>query len=148
MTNQKGITLIALVITIIVMLILAGVTIAIVVQGGLFGQAQTAVEETQNAQIREAVVIATGTYLGEIHAPGVNRQATAIAADIVRDINAIVPNAAAVGTGTDTNVVTVTFRTLPNGFRAGAITLTVTEDGSGVATGLTQVQAANTPANP
>ena len=47
--GNKGITLIALVITIIVMLILVSVTISMAVNGGLFGYAQKAVVETQGA---------------------------------------------------------------------------------------------------
>ena len=47
--NQKGITLIALVITIIVMLILVAVTITMAVNGGLFNYAQKATGETNNA---------------------------------------------------------------------------------------------------
>ena len=47
--NNKGITLIALVITIIVMLILVAVTISMAVNGGLFNYAGKAVGETQNA---------------------------------------------------------------------------------------------------
>ena len=46
--RQKGITLIALVITIIVLLILAGVSIATLTgQNGLLTKAQTAGEETE-----------------------------------------------------------------------------------------------------
>ena len=48
--NQKGITLIALVITIIVMLILVSVTITMAVNGGLFGYAKNAAVET-NTQL-------------------------------------------------------------------------------------------------
>ena len=45
--RNKGITLIALVVTIIVLLILAGVTIAMVLgQDGIFKKAQTAKEMT------------------------------------------------------------------------------------------------------
>ena len=47
--QNKGITLIALVITIIVMLILVAVTINMAVNGGLFSYAGKAVGETQNA---------------------------------------------------------------------------------------------------
>ena len=47
--QNKGITLIALVITIIVMLILVAVTINMAVNGGLFDYAGKAVSETQNA---------------------------------------------------------------------------------------------------
>ena len=46
-TNEKGITLIALVITIIVMLILVAVTINIAISGGLFKKAQDAAIQTQ-----------------------------------------------------------------------------------------------------
>ena len=42
MKNQKGITLVALVITIIILLILAGISIATLQQTNLFGQAQRA----------------------------------------------------------------------------------------------------------
>jgi hypothetical protein len=48
-----GITLIALIITIIIMLILAGVTIAIIMNGGLFTQAQDAVIATRASTIEE-----------------------------------------------------------------------------------------------
>ncbi len=51
--TQKGITLIALVITIIVMLILVGVTISISLQGGLFGYAKNAAKDTRNALEQE-----------------------------------------------------------------------------------------------
>lgn len=47
--KQNGITLIALVITIIVMLILVGVTITIAVNGGLFNYAKEAADKTDKA---------------------------------------------------------------------------------------------------
>lgn len=47
--TNKGITLIALIITVIIMLILAGVTIDTVVNQDLFGYAKKAVEDTQGA---------------------------------------------------------------------------------------------------
>ena len=53
MREEKGITLIALVITIIVMLILVSVTITIAVQGKLFNNAGEAVKETQKEVDRE-----------------------------------------------------------------------------------------------
>ncbi len=46
MKDQKGITLVALVITIIVMLILVGVTITIAFNNGLFGKAREARDNT------------------------------------------------------------------------------------------------------
>ena len=50
MKGQKGITLIALIITIIVMLILVGVTISVALNGGLFKKAGEAVSETNAAK--------------------------------------------------------------------------------------------------
>ena len=62
---QKGITLIALIITIIVMLILVGVTISVALNGELFTTTQQAVSETQKEADREqllsAVIGAIGT---------------------------------------------------------------------------------------
>ena len=49
MRSEKGITLIALVITIIVMLILVAVTITMAVNGGLFDYAKKAGEGTNDA---------------------------------------------------------------------------------------------------
>ena len=52
--NSKGITLIALVITIIVLLILAGVTIATLTgDNGILNQAGKAKEQTEKAEIME-----------------------------------------------------------------------------------------------
>ena len=49
MKGQKGITLVALVITIIVMLILVGVSITVALNGGLFNTAKDAANKTQEA---------------------------------------------------------------------------------------------------
>ena len=63
--EEKGITLIALIITIIVMLILVGVTITVVLNGGLFTTAQDAatntMAEAEKEQLLSAVVGAIGT---------------------------------------------------------------------------------------
>ena len=57
--NQKGITLVALVITIIVLLILAGVTISMVLgQNGILNQANQAKAENQKATVEEQVQMA------------------------------------------------------------------------------------------
>ncbi len=49
MKGQKGITLVALVITIIVMLILTGATIALTLESGLLNRANEAKTETNKA---------------------------------------------------------------------------------------------------
>ena len=57
--EQKGITLVALVITIIVLLILAGVSIAMLTgDNGIFNKATTAKDETGKASVTEAVSLA------------------------------------------------------------------------------------------
>ena len=61
--GQRGITLIALVITIIVLLILAGVSIATLTgENGILTQAETAKEETEIATEREAIQLAIINY--------------------------------------------------------------------------------------
>ena len=58
MKNQKGITLIALVITIIVLLILAGVSIAMLTgENGILNQATKSGDETKMAEQREQVAL-------------------------------------------------------------------------------------------
>ena len=49
MKGQKGITLVALVITIIVMLILVGVSITVAINGGLFTSAKSGANNTKEA---------------------------------------------------------------------------------------------------
>ena len=59
MKRNKGITLIALVVTIVVLLILAGITINYVMgDNSIFQKAVAAKEKTQTAQAREKIEIA------------------------------------------------------------------------------------------
>ena len=60
MKKNKGITLIALVITIIVMLILVGVTISMAINGGLFSKAGEAAGTVNNALIEEGQLSSSG----------------------------------------------------------------------------------------
>lgn len=55
MKSQKGITLVALVITIIILLILAGITIASLQNTNLFGKAKEAVNKSENARQNEVI---------------------------------------------------------------------------------------------
>lgn len=52
--SSKGITLVALVITIIVLLILAGVTLSIVMQTGIMDNSQSAVNAWDNSVANES----------------------------------------------------------------------------------------------
>ena len=65
MKKQKGITLIALIITIIVMLILVGVSVTVTLNGGLFNTAKKAESETQISQEKEQLLMAALGALGE-----------------------------------------------------------------------------------
>ena len=66
--NMKGITLIALVITIIVLLILAGVSIAMLTgQNGILTQATNAKVEQSHGAIREGIALAYNEYQIEIN---------------------------------------------------------------------------------
>ena len=55
--NTKGITLVALVITIVVLLILAGISIQAITNTGLFTKAQQAKEETAKKEEEEQTVM-------------------------------------------------------------------------------------------
>ncbi len=69
--GQSGITLIALVVTIIVLLILAGVTINFVLSdGGIFGKAKEAGSATKVAAVKEYINNAITTMFSEIASTG------------------------------------------------------------------------------
>ena len=67
--DQRGITLVALIITIIVMLILVAVTISIALNGGLFDKARTASRETRIAQANEAIALAKADLVADYYDP-------------------------------------------------------------------------------
>ena len=65
--EQKGITLIALVITIIVLLILAGVSIAMLTgENGILTKATQSTEETAKGEATEAIKLAVSTIKAEM----------------------------------------------------------------------------------
>ena len=72
MRSQKGITLIALVITIIVMLILVAVTIAMAVNGGLFDYARRAGQETNTALSEESNLAEGRLNVTDVEATDIN----------------------------------------------------------------------------
>lgn len=88
--NQKGITLIALVITIIVLLILAGVSIAMLTgENGILTKSITASTETRNAEIKEALSLAASTIIADQIDPTIETATqmnyTTIAAQVLND---------------------------------------------------------------
>ena len=52
--KNRGITLVALVITIIILLILAGISISALTNQGLFGKAKEAKEKSKQAEVNQA----------------------------------------------------------------------------------------------
>lgn len=64
MKNNKGITLIALIITIIILLILAGISISALTQTGIFEKAKEAKQKSENAQEEENKIL--NNYIAQI----------------------------------------------------------------------------------
>ncbi len=66
MKKEQGITLIALVVTIVVLLILAGVSISMLTgENGIVTQAGKAKDETEQARVQELVDLAVNSLIGE-----------------------------------------------------------------------------------
>lgn len=70
LSKSNGITLIALIITIIIMLILAGVSISVFTGSGLFGQAIRAKEKAKIAEYEELISLAKTEAIFENNYPG------------------------------------------------------------------------------
>ena len=74
-TKQNGITLIALVVTIIVLLILAGVTISLVLgENGIIAKAKKTQSVTDEASAKEAVELAVGYVQSEAYTSNLTRE--------------------------------------------------------------------------
>lgn len=69
-TKENGITLIALIITIIIMLILVGVTVAVALNGGLFTTAKNATNKYTVEKEKELITIGYSNYQMKKIAPG------------------------------------------------------------------------------
>ena len=64
--HEQGITLIALVVTIVVLLILAGISIAMLTgENGVISQAKSAKEATEQAKVEELVSVAIGSVISK-----------------------------------------------------------------------------------
>ena len=73
--NSKGITLVALVITIVILLILAGISIQAIMNTGLFEQVEEAKKKTENAQIEENEILEN--YYEQMTSYGGGKQSSA-----------------------------------------------------------------------
>ena len=131
--NQKGITLIALVITIIVLLILAGVSIAMLTgPNGLLTRAEDSKIATVEGRVRDAVSVAVSNARITKYQTS-NNVTDATGTITVDDIKAEVEDTMGTGytvTGTSTTTFTVT------GGDLGGKTMTVTISTTGAITSI------------
>ena len=88
MRRDRGITLVALVITIIVLLILAGVSISLVIgENGVLSRATGAAEKTKRSQLKEAMDLALEDCQTEFAETFIN-DATTTVADVMTPLKA------------------------------------------------------------
>ena len=114
MRNERGITLVALVVTIVVLLILAGVTITYALSNnGLFTKAQETAKVSEQATIRDAVSNAQAECMMEYYDASVTTKTPA--ADLIKKY---VPSGWSV---TATSAPTIT-----GGVIAGSVTVATT----------------------
>ena len=140
MTNNKGITLIALVITIIVLLILAGVSIAMLTgQNGILTQANSSKTATTKAEAVEKINLALNAVKAKIYEQQVtsstysnNKVKTEIAAVLTSDLPDLTENTSTVegkytySVDTTTGVLTIRYINTAQGIKtavSGSITL-------------------------
>ena len=118
--KEKGITLIALVITIIVLLILAGVSIAMLTgDNGILTQAQKADEQTEIAEEKEQIALAYNAAVTKKQSTDVTYQ----------DLNDEFEASKVGATASDTDPITVTFTESNRKYTIDA-NGTITETGS------------------
>ena len=123
MTNNKGITLIALVITIIVLLILAGVSIAMLTgQNGILTQATNAKNDTAKAEAVERINMELNALYSKVLED--SAKTTFTKADIDEVINNLNGTNCSVTTpSTSADSKTVTIGSSVTGVNAGTITI-------------------------
>ena len=108
MKNNKGITLIALIITIIVLLILVAVTIAFTLEGGLFNRSKDAAKDTEMHMIYEIITSASEYENGYIKVKATAEGAKALLED---DDKPTTISPAALTDDTDEAILTVEGKT-------------------------------------
>lgn len=134
MRNQKGITLIALVITIIVLLILAGVSIAMLTgDNGILTQASRSKRETNTAEVLERVNMELNAQMANVMAGDDFDSADEITANIgtlpdgYKAEVIITPADADAGTKAS---VSIKVKTVPDGVELDPATGTVSHNGT------------------
>ena len=118
--EQKGITLIALVITIIVLLILAGVSIAMLTgDNGILTKANTSKTETAKAEVMERI----NMELNAAYADVLSGDITTFESDYVKKINKNLGDKAEATADTAKKVLTITPKDTTLGINAGKVDL-------------------------
>ena len=124
MRSQKGITLVALVVTIIVLLILAGVTIALVMgQDGIFNKAETASTATFKADVESTVQLSMLTTKVNSYDNEGTSTGAVTAEKYVEDVVQALTDAGYTATATATNQSPITVKKGSN-----QVTVTITGD--------------------
>lgn len=111
--NKKGITLVALVITIIILLILAGITISQLTGSGLFENAKQAEQKSKNAQEKEEETLSDYSNLIEGIVGTRNDVVTISTSELTNLITKIVEEKSGVPTG---NVISQMGNEAPTGY--------------------------------
>ena len=126
MKEQKGITLIALVITIIVLLILAGVSIAMLTgDNGILTKANTSKTETTKAEVAERINMELNAVYADVLSGDITDFTKISAADLKKINDNLAEKATAAATDANTFTITPKDTTLAtNG------TITINSDGS------------------
>ena len=126
MKEQKGITLIALVITIIVLLILAGVSIAMLTgNNGILTKANTSKTETTKAEVAERINMELNAVYADVLSGDITDFTKISAADLKKINDNLAGKATAAATDANTFTITPKDATL-----ASNGTITINSDGS------------------
>lgn len=128
MKKQNGITLIALVITIIVLLILAGVSIAMLTgENGILNQATTAKSDTEKAEVAERINMELNAVYSSVLAGDVKDFTTDLKGNLATDV--VDKNLAGKATVSPAPTATVYTITPKDTTLATAGTITIDENG-------------------
>lgn len=124
MRNERGITLIALVVTIVVLLILAGVTITYALgDNGIFSTAKKAELGSVKATFSDAVSTTQAECLIKLHDP--DDSVPTKSADLLAMVKNYLPDAWKTGTNSSDLTFNTTDESKPKNVLAGTITTTV-----------------------
>ena len=137
MKNQKGITLVALVITIIVLLILAGVSISLVLgDNGVLNQASNAVDANEKATVKQNVEMGVASCVANFWAAYTTNSAAKVQTYLLADeIKKSCPDATSVAIAETLTAASETATVQYTTKKGNLYTVTLTINGNAVAVG-------------